>query len=184
MQKTKLRMNQKQYNDFLTDLKAVYVKHGVHSRAVKVQGQRVVEEKILAQKQNLYPIYNADTYGSTAVFEEFKKTENLKLVWARMSPSVKEYQLDPEQVAAMSPDYCPVTGALIDYGYGLNRVTDNPYFRPGIDHIESVANGGKKYGDITNIQIVSEFFNTVKNYGTMIDAIKWVNFELNQLDNI
>jgi hypothetical protein len=169
-------MKQSQYNEFIADLKAVFIKHGFGSRTLKVQGQAKQEEAILTRVP--HPKYHPETYGSTAIYEEFKRTGNLKVVWARMSASVAEYQLDPEQVAAISPDYCPVTGALIDYGYGLNRVTDNPYFRPGIDHKKSVANGGKKYGDITNIQIVSEFFNTIKNYGTMLNALQWLFFEL------
>ena len=177
-------MNQKQYNDFLVDLTAVFDKHGFRSRAVKVQGQSAVEKKILHQQQNPYSMYHAETYGSRAIYQEFKKTGNLKLVWARMSSSVKLYELDPVEVAKIAPDYCPVTGALIDYGYGFNQITDNPYFRPGIDHKISVANGGVKYGDITNIQIVSQFYNTTKNYGTIIDAIKWVGFELRQLNFI
>jgi hypothetical protein len=95
-----------------------------------------------------------------------------------MSASVRSYELDPLDVAAISPDHCPVTGALIDYGYGLNQSTENPYFRPGIDHKKAVGNGGRMHGDINNIQIVSQFYNTIKNYGTLIDAIKWVNFDL------
>ena len=174
-------MKQSQYNELTADLKAVFIKHGFGSHTLKVQGQTKQEEAILARVP--YPKYHPETYGSTAIFEEFKRTGNLKLVWAKMSSSVVEYQLDPKLVAAISPDHCPVTGALIDYGYGLNRITDNPYFRPGIDHKKSVANGGKKYGDITNIQIVSEFFNTIKNYGTMINAVQWLSFELEQLDN-
>lgn len=177
-------MNQKQYNEFLSDLKDVFKKHGFHNRAVKVQGQTKEEEKIQERKDNPHPKYHAGTYGSPAIYDEFKRTGNLKLVWARMSSSVKEYELDPVEVANISPDYCPVTGALIDYGYGLNRVTNNPYFRPGIDHKVAVGNGGNMLGDITNIQIVSAFFNTVKNYGTMIDAIKWVCFELYQKQDV
>jgi hypothetical protein len=174
-------MKQTQFNEFLVELSALFKKYGFDNRAVKVQGQPKVEEQILERKENPSPKYHAGTYGSPAIYEEFKKTKDLKLVWARMSSSVKEYQLDPVEVAKISPDHCPVTGALIDYGYGLNRVTDNPYFRPGIDHIISVGNGGAKYGDITNIQIVSEFFNTIKNYGTMINAIQWLGFELKKL---
>lgn len=177
------KMKQTQFNTFLEDLRAVFDKHEFHNRAVKVQGQSREELRIQERKENPHSKYHTGTYGSPAIYEEFKKTNNLKLVWARMSSSVAEYQLDPKQVADISPDYCPVTGALIDYGYGLNRTTDNPYFRPGIDHIVSVGNGGKKYGDITNIQIVSEFFNTIKNYGTMINAVQWLSFELKGLDN-
>jgi hypothetical protein len=169
-------MNKNQWNEFLEDLSAVFEKHGFTNRAIKVSGQAETETKIQTRKS--WEFYDAATYGSPATFEEFQRTKDLKLVWARMSSSVKEYQLDPILVANISPDYCPVTGALIDYGYGFNRITDNPYFRPGIDHKIAVGNGGAKYGDITNIQIVSEFFNTIKNYGTMINAIQWLGFEL------
>lgn len=177
-------MNQKQWNNLLTDLKETFERHGFSNRAVLVQGQSKVEADILKIKENPYDKYDSKTYGSTTIYEEYKRTGDLKLVWARMSASVKEYQLDPVDVAKKSPDYCPVTGAMIDYGYGFNRVTDNPYFRPGIDHIDASGNGGNKYGDITNIQIVSAFFNTIKSYGTKIDAIKWVFFELCSLEGI
>jgi hypothetical protein len=46
-----------------------------------------------------------------------------------------------------------------------------------------VGNGGAKYGDISNIQIVSEFFNTIKNYGTIINAVQWLSFELDKISN-
>lgn len=169
-----------QYNNLLADLHTVFNKHDFNNRVMKVQGQTKEELIIQEHKENPHPKYHIGTYGSSSIYEEFKRTNDLKLVWARMSSSVAEYQLDPVTVAKIAPDFCPVTGALIDYGYGLNRVTDNPYFRPGIDHIVSVGNGGTKYGDITNIQIVSEFFNTIKNYGTMINAVQWLNFELNK----
>lgn len=175
-------MKQTQFNEFVRDLTELFKRYGFTNRSLKVQGQTKVEEKIKEVILNPHPKYHAATYGSTAIYEEFKRTQNLKLVWARMSSSVSEYKLDPVRVAEISPDTCPVTGALIDYGYGLNRTTENPYFRPGIDHIISVANGGKKHGDITNIQIVSEFFNTIKNFGTMINALQWLAFELERID--
>lgn len=175
---TQKKMKQTQYNAFLADLKAVFDKHEFHNCAVKVQGQAREEARIQDRKENLHPKYHVGTYGSPAIFEEFKRTQDLKLVWARMSASVRQYELDPHQVAKISPDRCPVTGALIDYGYGLNQVTDNPYFRPGIDHKVAVGNGGAMLGDISNIQIVSQFFNTIKNYGTMINAVQWLKFEL------
>lgn len=175
---TQKKMKQTQYNAFLADLKAVFDKHEFHSRAVKVQGQSREEAKIQERKENPHPKYHVGTYGSPSFYDEFKKTGNMKLLWARMSSSVRSYELDPLEVAAIAPDHCPVTGALIDYGYGLNQTTENPYFRPGIDHKVAVGNGGRMHGDITNIQIVSQFYNTIKNYGTLIDAIKWVNFDL------
>lgn len=169
-------MNRKQYNDLRADLAAVFEKHGFDARALPVKGQRQVEERI--KNRQPFQIYHPGTYGSKNIFDEFTKTGNLKLVWARMSSRVREYELDPYQVAEIAPDTCPVTGAWIDYGYGHNQITDNTYFRPGIDHIIAVGNGGKKYGDITNIQIVSQHYNTIKNFGTEIEAIKWVAFEV------
>lgn len=174
-------MNQKQYNSFLRDLSELFNKHDFHNRAVKVQGQSTVEENILLQKENPYLFFDPNTYSSLSIFEEFKQTRCLKTVWAKMSRAVREYQLDPLEVVKIAPDYCPITGALIDYGYGFNRVTSNPYFRPGIDHIVAVNNGGVKFKDISNIQIISQYINTVKSHGTIIDAIKWTNFELEKI---
>jgi hypothetical protein len=171
-------MKQNEFESLLLDLTEVFNKHNFGSQSVKVQGQSREELKIQERKENPHPKYHVGTYGSPSIFEEFKRTNNLKLVWARMSSSVRQYELTPTEVAAIAPDRCPVTGALIDYGYGLNQITDNPYFRPGIDHKIAVGNGGAMLGDITNIQIVSQFFNTIKNYGTMINAIQWLNFEL------
>jgi hypothetical protein len=125
-------------------------------------------------------MFDSSTYGSKDIFDEFQQKKDLKLVWARMSSSVREYKLDPYDVANIAPDNCPVTGALIDYGYGRNRVTDNPFHRPGIDHIVARGNFGAAHGDISNIQILSQHFNTVKSYGTEIEAIKWVGFELSK----
>ena len=174
-------MNQKQYNLFLQDLKDVFDRHGFNSRAIKVQGQTVVENQIQLKKENPYLFFDPNTYSSQAIFEEFKETRCLKTVWAKMSRAVREYQLDPLEVVQIAPDFCPITGALIDYGYGFNRVTSNSYFRPGIDHIEAVNNGGSKFRTISNIQIISQYINTVKSYGTSIDAIKWTYFELENL---
>lgn len=174
--------NQKQYNEFLSDLKQVFNKHGFHNRAVKVQGQNRVEQQIKQHNGNWYVrSFHKETHGAIKFYEEFTQTQDIKLLWARMSSAVRSYELDPEAVARIAPDYCPVTGALIDYGYGYNQTTDNPYFRPGIDHKVAVSNGGKLLGDIDNIQIVSQFYNTIKNYGTSIDAIKWTYFELENM---
>ena len=170
------KMNKKQYNSFKKDLLAVYAKHGFDPRALPVKGQREVEDKI--SNRVAYEYYHPGTYVSKPVYQEFTATNNLKLVWAKNSSRVRYYQLDPHEVAAIAPDYCPVTGAILDYGVGNNQITDNSYFRPGIDHILAVGNGGIKFGDITNIQIVSQHYNTIKNFGSEIEAIKWVNFEL------
>lgn len=171
-------MKQSEFENFLLDLTAVFEKYGFDNRSIKVRGQFREELKIQEIKNSPHSKYHVGTYGSPAIFEEFKRTNDLKLVWARMSASVRQYELDPVEVANLAPDHCPVTGALIDYGYGLNQTTDNPYFRPGIDHKVAVGNGGAMLGDITNIQIVSQFFNTIKNYGTMINAVQWLGFEL------
>lgn len=174
-------MNQKQWNDYLTDLRDLNKKHGLSNRSLKVAGQKNTEDKIQKVKEQPWEFYDSNTYGSPAIFNEFTQTKNLKLVWARMSSQVREYELSPDDIAIIAPDYCPVTGALIDYGYGYNRVTDNPYFRPGIDHKKAVSNGGDKLGAIDNIQIISDHSNRIKNNGSIIDFVKLTNFELDNL---
>jgi hypothetical protein len=164
---------------FKSELASLYEKFGYDNiRNVRIKGQRQVEEQILSRVP--HKMFDSSTYGSKDIFDEFQQKKDLKLVWARMSSSVREYKLDPYDVANIAPDNCPVTGALIDYGYGRNRVTDNPFHRPGIDHIVARGNFGAAHGDISNIQILSQHFNTVKSYGTEIEAIKWVGFELSK----
>lgn len=164
---------------FKSELASLYEKFGYDNiRNVRIKGQRQVEEQILSRVP--HKMFDSSTYGSKDIFDEFQQKKDLKLVWARMSSSVREYKLDPYDVANIAPDNCPVTGALIDYGYGRNRITDNPFHRPGIDHIVARGNFGAAHGDISNIQILSQHFNTVKSYGTEIEAIKWVGFELSK----
>lgn len=169
-------VSKSKYVEFMREFHKLTQDYGFNSRSLVVVGQNQLEEKIKSRQYKL-DIFHPETHGSISAFKEFKQTSNLKLLWARMSSAVKTYELKPEEVASIAPDYCPVTGALIDYGYGLHRVTDNPFFRPGIDHKVAVGNGGRMLGDITNIQIVSQHFNTIKNYGTEIDALKWLIFE-------
>lgn len=169
-------VSKSKYVEFMREFHKLAQDYGFGSRSLIVVGQGQLEEKIKSRQFKL-DVFHPETHGSVTAFREFKQTLNLKLLWARMSSAVKNYELEPEAVASIAPDYCPVTGALIDYGYGLHRVTDNPFFRPGIDHKVAVGNGGRMLRDISNIQIVSQHFNTIKNYGTEIDALKWLIFE-------
>lgn len=164
------------YTDFMRAFSQLAKDYGINPRSLPVKGQPLQEQFILDRPYKL-DIFHEATHGSYTNFREFRDKKNIKLLWARMSSAVKGYELDPLEVAAIAPDNCPVTGAVLDYGYGIHQITDNPFFRPGIDHIRAVGNGGASLGDITNIQIVSQHFNTIKNYGTEIDALKWLIFE-------
>jgi hypothetical protein len=174
-----VQWTEERWLEFLGRIKEVYEEFNFNPEDLPVEGQTEVEEEIKERNNNPHiRTFDADTHGTQAFYQEFKKTGNMKLLWARMSGAVREYQLSPEAVAEIAPDRCPVTGALIDYGYGRNQVTENVYFRPGIDHKEAVNNGGKKFGDINNIRIVSQHYNTIKSFGTIIEAIKWVGHDL------
>ena len=166
-----------QYNQLCADLKEAFQRNGFDSVTWKVKGQRKVEEDILAKQQDLYVrTFDPTTHGTIEFYKEFVKTRDLKLLWARMHAST--YKLDALELRDICPDRCPAMGVLLDYGMGRNRVTDNVYFNPGQDHIIAVNNGGTRFGNANNIQIITQFINTVKNQGTEIDAMKWLFFEL------
>ena len=53
--------------------------------------QRAVEKQI--KERQFYEYYHPATYGSKAVFDEFCRSYDLKLVWARNSGRVKHYPI-------------------------------------------------------------------------------------------
>ena len=165
-----------QYDQLCLDIVDAFQRNGFDPITWKVQGQKQVEAEIMTKKDNLYVrAFDPMTHGTIDFYKEFVTTRDLKLLWARMHAST--YKLDPLDLYRRCPDICPVMGVLLDYGMGRNRVTDNIYFNPGQDHIIAVNNGGIKFGDAENIQIITQFINTVKNQGTIIDAMKWLFFE-------
>ena len=169
--------NKAQYDQLCADLKDAFQRNGFDPVTWKVKGQKKVEEEILAKQQDLYfRTFDVPTHGTIEFYKEFVETRDLKLLWSRMHATT--YKLDAHDLYARCPDRCPAMGVLLDYGMGRNRVTSNSYFNPGQDHIIAVNNGGVKYGDASNIQIITQFINTLKNQGTVIDALKWTFFEL------
>jgi hypothetical protein len=168
-----------QYDKLCSDVLDAFHRNGFDPVAWKVQGQSRIEQEILAKKDNLFTrSFDPDTHGSIEFYKEFVEKRDLKLLWARVNSS--RYKLDPIELYNRCPDRCPAMGVLLDYGMGRNKVTDNTYFLPGQDHIVAVANGGKRFGDTTNIQVITQFINTVKNQGTILDAMKWLFFEVSK----
>ena len=169
-----------QYEQLCADLLDAFQRNGFDPVDWKVQGQSKVEAEIVAKQNDLYVrTFDPTTHGTTEFYREFVEKRDLKLLWARIhSP---RYKLDPFELYARCPERCPAMGVLLDYGMGRNRVTDNNYFNPGQDHIIAVNNGGPRFGDASNIQIITQFINTVKNQGTVIDALKWTFFELKNI---
>ena len=115
--------------------------------------------------RKFHPQDDASTYGS--LFEMFKKSTKqdqfLKLIWAH---SVK-WDGDPFELAKIAPDFCPIFGTPLDYGRGLNKVT-NPnidnydgFYQPTVDHKVARSMGGKD--EINNYVIVSRKANQFKS---------------------
>jgi hypothetical protein len=70
-------------------------------------------------------------------------------------------------LAKISPDFCPIFGTPLDYGRGLNKVT-NPnidnhdgFFQPTVDHKLARSLGGKD--EISNYVIVCRKANQFKS---------------------
>ena len=169
-------MNPKQYKQLLEDLLSVFKKHKFDPRSIKRKGQKTIEEKIKNRKP--YQMFDLLTYGSQDLFQEFNSTGDYKKLWARRHH--KDYKMPFELFYEICPDHCQITGCLLDYGEGHNRVTSHPLHRPGQDHIVAQNNGGQRYGDIKNLQIINQHMNCIKNDGTLIDALQWLRFELSK----
>jgi hypothetical protein len=115
--------------------------------------------------RKFHPQDDTRTYGT--FFEMFKKSSKqdqfLKLIWAH---TVK-WDGDPIELAKIAPDVCPIFKTPLDYGRGLNKVT-NPnidnydgFFQPTVDHKVARSHGGKD--EIDNYVIVSRKANQFKS---------------------
>lgn len=115
--------------------------------------------------RKFHPQDDTRTYGT--FFEMFKKSSKqdqfLKLIWAH---TVK-WDGDPIELAKIAPDVCPIFKTPLDYGRGLNKVT-NPnidnydgFFQPTVDHKVARSHGGKD--EIGNYVIVSRKANQFKS---------------------
>lgn len=169
-----MKMNQKQYKSLIEDLRSVFEKHNFGSTSIKRKGQKSIEDKI--QSRTAYRLFDQLTYGSQELFQEFEETGDYKKLWA--SRHHNDYRMNFEEFYSILPDRCPITGCLLDYGEGFNKVTSHPCHRPGQDHIIAQNNGGQRYGDINNLQIINQHMNGVKSDGTIIDALQWLRFEV------
>lgn len=172
------------------DLLAVLKKHGYHPRMFKFQGQKEIEEKILAKQKNPAS-YDARTYGNPKTYAEFLKRGNdLRFVFLCHSPARIKWKIDKDLLLEgydsgqfVFPDYCPDTGVLLDYGLGNNNTTQSPQFKPSFEHKMSrheiaVKGLAIEWNDIDNIEIISSSANTYRNDGTFIHRLQLFASEL------
>lgn len=169
----------------MEDLIKVFQKHNFDPVKWKFKGQKDYEERVQYVKDNPWPEYDEATYGSHEDYAHFLKNKDLKYIWAHNSERVRYWQLDPNEVYKLCPDRCPMSGVLIDYGIGRNKVTSKIEFRPSIEHIVARANGGEAYGDINNIEILTQASNMYKSKGTLLNFLQGSYYQLRKtLDDV
>ena len=174
-------MNSKQYNALMEDLHKVFQNHGFDPVELKFKGQKELEHRIQKVKESPWHEYDESTYGSHENYAHFLKNNDLKYIWAHNSERVRYWQLEPDEVYKLCPDCCPMSGVLIDYGIGKNKVTSKIEFRPSIEHIIARASGGEAYGDITNIEILTQASNMYKSKGTVLNFLQGTWYQLRKI---
>jgi hypothetical protein len=167
----------------MEDLIKVFQKHNFDPVKWKFKGQKDYEERVQYVKDNPWPEYDEATYGSHEDYAHFLKNKDLKYIWAHNSERVRYWQLDPNEVYKLCPDRCPMSGVLIDYGIGRNKITSKIEFRPSIEHIVARANGGEAYGDINNIEILTQASNMYKSKGTLLNFLQGTYYQLKKTVN-
>lgn len=174
-------MNSKQYKELLEDLYKIFQKHDFDPTEIRFKGQKHEEQRIQEVKENPWPEYDETTYGTHENYAHFLKNKDLKYIWAHNNKRIKYWQLDPSDVYKLCPDRCPMSGVLIDYGLGKNKVTSKIEFRPSIEHIVPRASGGNAYGDITNIEILTQASNMYKSKGTVLNFLQGTCYQLRKI---
>lgn len=160
-----------QYDQLIQGIITAADQSGFESSEWLAKNQQVIEDQIRARQQDPFiRRFDVLTHGTLDNYQEFVRTRDMKLLWARMNHMT--YQLTVEGLYSKCRDRCEITGALLDYGYNQNRVTDHPYFLPSQDHIIPVNAGGNKFGDSSNIQVISQRINTFKSDSNSLDILK------------
>ena len=179
------RMKSHRFQEYLKKQKALFEEYGDELRHLRRQGQKEEEQKILGWKY--HTPFDSDTYGSAENYQQFivdveqiGSYQAMKKLWCKRHHN--DYKMPYAEFYQICPDRCPITGALLDFGEGFNRATKHPMHRPGQDHIHAQNNGGAKKGDISNLQIINQRMNTIKNDGTLIDALQWTMHEVKSIE--
>lgn len=185
-------MDNQQLINFLTEVNAVFQKHGVNNRTFKFKGQEDIESKILHVKNNPAS-YDPKTYGNPTIYAEFlERNKDRKFVFFHISPARKNWKINSNDIIKeydlgnfSAPDFCPDSGCMLDYCFGRNAVTSNPEFRPSFEHIitrNEIAIKGLniEHNDISNLEIISEASNIYRSKGTFINRLQLFQSSLNE----
>jgi 5-methylcytosine-specific restriction endonuclease McrA len=125
----------------------------------------------------LYPKYTPGTYHSRDVFQRVVETRDLRIPWAYKS-AVK-WGVDAEQFLSLCGPTCKCCDSPLDYGVGKNNHGKRDINTPSTDHIvsqheaKSLGWTDEQIHDITNLWIICNRCNLLKNNSTAADAFRY-----------
>jgi hypothetical protein len=121
----------------------------------------------------MYPKYDPATYHSRDLFRTVCETKDLRPVWAYKNS--QKWGVDYKTFLALCKETCSCCGSPLNYGLGKNNVDKPDIHTPSTDHRvpRSVAIllgwTEEQINDITNLWIVCNRCNTLKNNSTAED---------------
>jgi 5-methylcytosine-specific restriction endonuclease McrA len=119
----------------------------------------------------LYPKYNPGTYHSRELYRTVYETKDLRPVWAYKN--AQKWGVDYTLFLKLCGETCSCCGSVLDYGLGKNNNKKLDINTPSTDHIIPRSLDESKTNDITNLWIICNRCNILKNNSTADDIHRY-----------
>jgi hypothetical protein len=119
----------------------------------------------------LYSKFDPDTYHTRDLYRKVCETGDLRIVWAHKN--AQKWGVNYDEYIKLCNNNCSCCGSFLDYGIGKNNKGKLDINTPSTDHKIPRSRGGNN--DISNLWIICNKCNTLKNNATVEDIQRYEN---------
>lgn len=122
-------------------------------------------------KKKLYHKYDPGTYLTRDLYRVVVETRDLRPVWAHKN--AQKWGVDAQEFLKLCGETCACCGSPLDYGLGKNNTDKLDIHTPSTDHKIPRSLDESKTNDITNLWIICNRCNLLKNNSTPDDIHRY-----------
>lgn len=122
-------------------------------------------------KKKLYDKFDPGTYLTRDLYRIVGQTGDLRPVWAHKNS--QKWGVDPQAFLDLCGEKCACCGSYLDYGLGKNNTHKLDINTPSTDHKVPRSLDESRSGDITNLWVICNRCNLLKNNSTADDIHRY-----------